>query len=184
MSVQVEKQLFTVEDYYKMAEAGILKSDDRVELISGEILKISPIRSPHSSTVNFLNEILISLFYKKAIISVQNPLRINKFSESEPDFVIAKWRIDRYRLRHPRPNDVYLVIEVSDSTLAKDRSVKLPLYASANIPEYWIVNIPEEQIEIYRKPNGKTYEEQEVINKKGRAICQSIAFEVDVNEVL
>ncbi len=184
MAVQVEKQLFTVDDYYKMAESGILKPEDRVELIYGEILKMSPIYSPHASTVNILAELLITTFYKKAIITIQNPLRIDKYSEPEPDLVIAKWRMDRYRLRHPRPKDVFLVIEVSDSTLAKDRVIKLPLYAAASIPEYWIVNIPDKQIEIYRNPKGEAYEEQEIIGMDGIAKCQSISFEVKVNEIL
>lgn len=154
-----------------------------MELINGEIIKRSPIYSPHASVVDYLAEQLYEKLLKKAKIRIQNPIRIGSHSEPEPDIVVTKKRLDHYRLRHPRPSDVYLVIEVSDSTLSKERGIKKALYAVANIPEYWIVNVPEKQIEIYRKPKNQDFEESEVVDLKGKAICKTIEFEIEVKEI-
>ena len=183
MSVLVNYHLFTVEQYYKMAEVGILRPSDRVELINGEIIQISPIKSTHASIVDTLAENLIGDLRGKAIIRVQNPLSIDNHSEPEPDLLVAKLQKNKYRSRHPQPKDVLLLIEVSDSTLEKDRKMKLELYAKAKIAEYWIVNIPEKQIEIYRKPSGKKYKEKSIFRKKEIAKCSTIDFKINVKEL-
>jgi len=181
--VQVERQLFTVHKYHKMMETGILTKEDRVELINGEIIKSSPIKSTHASIVDILTEELIFQLRKKAIIRTQNPITLNDFSEPEPDLAVVAFRKDRYRNQHPSPNDTFLVIEVADSTLSTDRTIKIPLYATANIPEYWIVNIPKSQIEIYRTPLDGKYLEKEIIGAKQKAICQSITFEISHDDL-
>ena len=173
-----QRRLFTVSDYYKMAEAGILSPEDRVELIGGEILKMSPIKSQHAGIINDLSELLILALFGRAIITVQNPLQINKQSEPEPDIIVAKYRRDKYRDDHPRPEDVLLLIEVADSSLAFDRKVKTPLYAQAGIPEYWIVNLNDRQIEIFRQPSGKDYSETLIVKNTETAVCSTIEFSV------
>ena len=149
MSAQLERWHFNVDQYYRLAEAGILKSDDRVELIEGEIVRMSPIGSPHAASVRRSAHLFEIKFAERAIVSVQNPVRLDDFSEPVPDIVLLKLRDDFYAASHPTPEDVLLIIEVSDSTVLSDRNVKVPLYARAGIPETWLVNLPEQTIEVY-----------------------------------
>lgn len=171
-----QRRLFTVSDYYKMAEAGILSPDDRVELIRGEILKMSPIKSQHAGVINKLVKMLIRQLDDRATVAGQNPLHISKFSEPEPDIIVARFREDEYVERHPRPEDVFLLIEVADSSLAFDRKVKTPLYVQAGIPEYWIVNLNDRQIEIFRSPAEGEYQEKQIVQHTETAVCSTIEF--------
>lgn len=183
MSAEIQYQRFNVEQYYKMAEVGILNSRDRVELINGGIIKLNPIRSPHASMVDKLSDFLFGDLRGKAIIRVQSAISINEYSEPEPDFCILKKKEDWYESGHPKPKDVYFLIEVSDSTLKKDRKLKLALYAESKIEEYWIVNLPDQQIEIYRKPSGKRYKEKEILKGKDFAKSKMIDFNIQVNQL-
>ncbi|HEX8147424.1 MAG TPA: Uma2 family endonuclease [Pyrinomonadaceae bacterium] len=158
MSVQVVKRSFTVAEYRRMVEVGILSEDDRVELIDGEVFEMSPIREPRAASVDVLNEIVRDRLGRSVIVRVQGPIQLGDFSEPQPDVSILKRREDFYRGAHPRPEDVLLVIEVSDSTLVFDRKVKVPLYARAGIPEAWVVNLPEERVEVYSDPVGGEYQ--------------------------
>ncbi len=183
MTLPVERQLFSVAEYYKMAEVGILKPSDRVELIKGEIIKMSPIKSFHAGVINFLVEQLNFKLFGKVVVAGQNPIRIGPHSEPEPDVVVAKFRKDRYQNRHPRPADIYLLIEVADSSLHFDRQIKLPLYAEAGIPEYWIVNLPERQIEVFHQPEGTKYLVQEIVRRGETITCSTIAFGLQVEDI-
>jgi Uma2 family endonuclease len=157
MSVQRARRPITVDEYYRMAEVGILTENDNVELIHGDIIKMSPIGSKHAALVNRLNKILNESLSGKAIISIQNPVRINDLNVPEPDITILKYADDFYINKHPEPEDIYLVIEVSDTTLAYDKEIKLPLYASAGIPEFWLVNIERNEIEVHQSPAADVY---------------------------
>ncbi|MFB2837872.1 Uma2 family endonuclease [Floridanema evergladense] len=157
MSVQLQKRLFTVDEYYRMAEAGILGEDDRVELIAGEIIKMSPIGSPHSGCVNWLNRLFSASLGSRALLSVQNPVRLNERTEPQPDIALLIPRADFYSQKHPQPQEVLLIIEVSDTTIEYDREVKIPLYAATGIVEVWIVSLAEELIEVYRQPLANSY---------------------------
>ncbi|MEQ8881040.1 MAG: Uma2 family endonuclease [Cyclobacteriaceae bacterium] len=157
MVTEVTKRLITVEDYYKMAEVGILKPTDRVELIQGDIYEMSPIGSKHASVVNRLSKILNELFGQETIISIQAPVRLDNKNEPEPDVAILKFKSDFYASAHPGPADTLAIIEVSDSTINFDRSVKTPLYAVSNILVYWIVDIETDQIIVHTNPVGKEY---------------------------
>ena len=183
MTVKLQRHIFTVEDYYKMAEAGILEATDRVELINGEIIEMSPINSAHAGIVNFLSEFLTYTLYKKASICIQNPLRINNTSEPEPDVLITSYQSDNYRYRHPVPNDVLYLIEVSDSTLQYDRSTKKELYAKAGILEYWIVNIGEQQVEVFTNPKGDDYAQQGIYTVEDELVCTTIDFKIAVKDL-
>lgn len=165
MSVQIARRRFTVEDFYRMLEAGILTEDDRVELIDGEIVEMSPIGSRHAASVNRLMRYFIRHLGDAVVVTAQNPLRLNREAEPVPDVLVLKPRADFYAESHPGPDDVLLVVEVSDTTLAYDRRVKLPLYARAGVPEVWIVNLPKAVVEVYVGPGGHTYDE---IRKAGR----------------
>ncbi len=150
------RRSFTVAEYERMGQSGILSEDERVELVNGEIIKMSPIGEPHAACVAILTQLITLRLRLSAIVWVQNPIVLDDYSEPQPDLAVLKPRADFYRQAHPRPEDVLIVIEVSDSTLSFDRKVKLPLYARAGIPEAWLVNIPEERIEVYGDPvNGE-----------------------------
>lgn len=157
MSVQIARRQFTVDDFYRMAEAGIFTEDDRVELIDGEIIEMSPIGSRHAASVTRLARLVIRILGDDVVVNVQNPLRLHDKAEPLSDVVVLKPRADFYAESHPGPADALLVVEVADTTLAYDRRVKVPLYARAGIPEVWIVNLPKRVVEVYSRPDGGTY---------------------------
>ncbi len=154
LPAEVKKHLFTVEEYHKMGEAGIFGEDDRVELIDGEIVEMTPIGWRHANCVNDLNMLLVRFASDRYVVSVQNPLTISEHGEPQPDLVLLKRRPHG---RLPAPEDVLLVIEVSDTTLAYDRNIKLPRYARAGIPEVWIVDLQNQTIEVHASPEGERY---------------------------
>lgn len=159
MSVDVEKRRFTADEYQRMGEAGIFPPGDRVELIEGEILTMSPIGSPHAAAVARGTHALITTTGGQCIVRVQLPIRLDGYSEPEPDFALAWPRDDFYRTAHPGPTDVMLVIEVADTTLRYDREVKGPLYARSGIVEYWLVDLNDETVTCYSKPENGGYRE-------------------------
>ncbi len=155
--VQVNRRSFTVAEYERMGQFGIFSEDDRVELVNGEIVEMSPIGERHAACVDVLNEVVKERLGRSVIVRVQNPIQLDDFSEPQPDISILKRRDDFYRSSHPKPEDVLLVIEVSDTTLEYDRRVKVPLYARAGIAEAWVVNLAEERIEVYADPAEGAY---------------------------
>lgn len=169
MALQVEKRYFSVSEYHLMAEVGILSEDDRVELIEGEIVKMSPIGSRHAACVSRLNRLLNRLLRPDTIVRVQDPIRLDGYSEPEPDVALVKPRDDFYSREHPEPGDVLLLIEVADTSVERDLEAKLPLYARAGIPEAWLVNLPAETIEVHSRPDGGEYRET-VRTKRGETL--------------
>lgn len=148
---------FTVEEYYQMAETGILQPDARVELLDGEIIDMAPIGPFHGGTVNSLNRLLAERAKGRWLVVVQNPVRLGARSEPQPDFMLVKPVADDYKSRHPVPEDVYLLIEVAESSLTYDRNRKIPAYGRAAIPEVWIINLVEQNIEVFREPHYTGY---------------------------
>lgn len=161
-STSIQRFKFSTEAYHQLGEYGLLPADARVELLDGEIVELSPINSPHSGTINRLQKILEKLLGKTHIIANQNPIQLGKYSEPEPDLAVLLWRDDFYFDKHPVPKEVAFPVEVADSTLEKDRELKLPLYAQANIPEVWIVNLKAKQLEVYTLPSESTYTQTKV----------------------
>jgi Uma2 family endonuclease len=153
----VARHLFTVDDYHRMGEAGIFGEDDRVELIEGEIIEMSPIGSPHAARVKRLTRLLVRRLGTRAIVQVQDPVRLSQLSEPQPDLGVLKPRADFYAARHPEPADILLVVEVADSSRVFDREVKAPLYARSGIVELWVVDVIDEVVEVYRKPARGSY---------------------------
>ena len=162
MPVLAEKQRrFTVEEYHMMGRAGIFNEDGRVELIDGLIIPMSPIGDPHVDCVNQLNRLFTTRFYTSetsppAIVSVQNPVRLNEYSEPEPDLVLIRPN----KAGVPNAEDVLLLVEVANTTLAFDREIKVPRYAAAGVPEVWIVALEEDHVKVYRKPGPAGYAEK------------------------
>lgn len=157
MPVQLSRRLLSVEDYHRMVDAGILTTEDKVELLNGEIIEMSPIGSDHAYVVDRLNMLMGQLYAGKGFIRVQSPLQLDDHSEPEPDLMVLKNPIEKYAESHPQGTDVILLIEVSSSTLEKDREVKLPLYAAAKVPVVWIVNLLKSEIEQYQQPHQDQY---------------------------
>ena len=148
-----------------MAEAGILTEDDRVELIEGEIVEMSPIGSRHAACVNRLNMLLSSQAKQFFIVSVQNPLVVDDYSEPEPDVAVLRMRGDYYEQELPTASDVLLVIEVADTSVEIDRRVKIPLYARAGVPVTILVDLPGEAIEVYSEPANKQYQSVQIFRR-------------------
>lgn len=157
--VLLQRHRLDVTDYYRMAEAGILGEDDRCELIEGEIIDMAPIGSEHSAIVKRLKRWFELTVDHYAIVSVQDPIRLNRRNEPQPDIALLRYREDFYRHAHPGPDDVLLIVEVADTSARYDREVKLPLYARHGIPEVWIVDLRERRVDIHRQPEGNAYRE-------------------------
>ncbi len=155
-AVQVQRKLFTVEEYEKMIRTGVLHEDDRLELIEGEIIEMSPIGSAHLAHVNRLNHLLVQRAGALAQVSVQNPIHLPR-SEPQPDIVLLRPRPDYYAEAIPQPADILLLIEVSDTTVEVDRNVKIPLYGRSGISECWLIDLTANVIEVYRGPAGTGY---------------------------
>jgi len=155
---------FTVEEYEQMGRVGILDEDDRVELLDGEIVAMSPIGPKHASTVNRLNRFLVQSVGDLAIVIVQNPLRLLPRSEPQPDFILARPRRDFYAGSHPTAEDAFLVIEVADSTLRKDRIVKVPIYARQGVAEVWLVDVVVGAVTVYADPLDGGYREVRTVH--------------------
>ncbi len=171
-NLKIRRHRFSVDDYHAMVEAGVLKEDERVELIEGEVVEMSPIGKLHASCVNRLTTLLVRRFGEQATISVQNPVQASGFSEPQPDVALLKYRTDFYAARHPRPKDILLLIEVADSTIDYDREVKMPLYARSKIAQAIIVNLGLDVVEVYSKPVRGNYTKVQLL-KRG----QSLKFE-------
>lgn len=184
MQVQ-SKHRFSVRDYYRMAETGVLRPDARVELLNGQIIDMSPIGPFHGGVTNFLTEIFTAASKGRWRTAVQNPVRLDDHSEPQPDLALLKPSPDFYRRRHPAPADVFLLVEVFDTSLENDQEEKLPAYGRAGIPEVWIVNLTDPTVEIYREPHYTGYGSRTVLRAGDTA--KPLAFPdvaVDVAELL
>ena len=157
MRIEATKKLFTVDEFYRIIEAGIFPEGQRVELIDGEIIEMSPIGTRHAVCVNRATTFLTEAFRRKAIVSIQNPLRLGEFTEVLPVVVVFKPRADFYASERPTPADVLFLVEVADTTLRYDRNVKVPRYAAAGIAEVWIEDLKGDSLLVYRDPAEKTF---------------------------
>jgi Uma2 family endonuclease len=163
--IELKRRRFTVDEYHRMAKAGILHEDDPIELIEGELIEMAAVGSRHMACVNELTRIFIQQLDDRAIVSIQNPVRLSSYTEPEPDLAILRPRPDRYRKAIPLPEDVLLLIEVSDTTFPYDRGRKLPLYAAAGIPELWIADLPRRRFLVHRRPEGKSYADVAIVKQ-------------------
>ena len=157
VEVATARRKFTREEYHRMGEVGILKPTDRVELIRGEIVEMSPIGRRHAAFVDNLTQLMVTRLAGRAIVSVQNPVVLADDSEPQPDLKLLRRRTVSYKHREAAAEDTVLLIEVAETSLAYDRSTKLRLYAETGIPEYWIVDGVSESIEIHRARHDEGY---------------------------
>ena len=167
LSPQTRK--FTVAEYYRMAEVGILKPDERVELIEGEILVMPPIGPEHADNVDEFNEVLARYAPDRYRVRIQNPVRLSDLSEPEPDVALLRRRPEGYGAAHPTPADVLLIIEVAHSSLEYDRNIKAHIYGRSGVPETWVRNLPEDCIERFTEPGPDGYA-QHTIHRRGESL--------------
>lgn len=198
MAVQAERphRLFTVGEYHRMADAGIFGPEERVELIDGEIIQMSPIGPRHAGCVINLNRVLVTRLGDRAVISPQNPVVIRPRSEPQPDMLVLRSRVVSYSRAHPTPEDVLLAVEVGDTTghggpttqdpqtpsARFDRIVKARLYARARIAEYWLVDVGHERVDVFRGPGGEAYADTSQVGRGGAVASLSfpdVAIAVD-----
>jgi Uma2 family endonuclease len=152
-----QKHPISAEEYLRMGEAGVFAPEARLELIEGEIVEMAPIGSPHAGAVNKLNRLLGRRAGDKAIVSVQQPVIISDRSVPQPDLALLEPRADFYTNSHPKMSDVYLVVEIADTTRAFDLGTKVPLYARCGITEVWVVDVNERAIHVFRDPGPAGY---------------------------
>jgi Uma2 family endonuclease len=184
MLVQTQHR-FSVMDYHRMAETGVLRPDARVELLDGKIIDMSPIGPFHGGLVKRLSRLFNLKAKGRWTVSTQDPVRLDDHSEPEPDVMLLKPAADDYTSRHPQPEDVFLLIEVSDTTLEYDRVEKLPAYGRAGVAEVWIVNLNEAVVEVYREPHFTSYGSKTVFRSGDQAVPQAFPDAVvDVGELL
>ncbi len=165
---------WTVDEYHRMIAVGILTPHDRVELLDGHIIEMVPQEPPHASTTSSFGNDFVVLFAGKAWVRQQLPITIAPNSEPEPDIAVVKLDPGRYRDRHPTPEDIYLLIEVADSSLDYDRGSKAKVYARANIPEYWVIDVNQRQVTVFRDPQADTYQARQILSAMNEIV--PIAF--------
>ena len=175
MAVVLKRRRFTLEEYQRLGETGIIQEDERVELVEGEIVEMSPIGRPHASVVARINQLFGTRFAGRAIAWVQGPLALpRQVSQFQPDLALLKPRADFYREKDVGPEDALLVVEVMDSSIAYDRRVKLPIYARGGVPEVWLVNVNRNSVEVWRDPTPDGFRERRLVDRSGT--IAAIAF--------
>lgn len=163
MSVEIRKRLFTVDEFHRIGEAGILEEDARLELWGGEIYQMPSIGPAHQGDVNALNARLVRALGDRAVVSVPGPIVLDDYFEPLPDVAVLRPRNDFYRSAHARPPDVLLLVEVADTTLRRDRLEKVPKYAASGIPEVWLLDVSAGRLEVYRDPSPDGYRTRTVL---------------------
>jgi Uma2 family endonuclease len=158
MPVEIARRLFDVDDYHRMAQAGILSEDDRVELIDGEIVAMTPIGPRHNAVVDRVTRALVMAAGEQAIVRVQGSVRLSRFLEPQPDFVLLHPAPDFYASRLPGSSDILLVIEIAETSVQYDREVKARIYARSGVREYWLVDLGDRSVSCYSGPGGDAYQ--------------------------
>ena len=185
MAAQLLRRRFTVLEYHQMGQVGILGEDDRLELLEGEIVEMAPIGSRHQAVVDRLTRLFSNQSEDVALVRVQGPVRLGEETEPQPDLLLLAPRSDFYASAHPGPDDVLLLVEVSDTSTEYDREVKLPLYARYGIAEVWLVSLEAGAIEVYRSPTNQGYQEVSQTGRNQRV--SPVAFpqlELAVSEII
>ena len=163
--IGVKRYRFTVDQYHRMGKAGIFHPDCRVELVNGQIFKMSPSAPWHAGLVDWLTRRFVTGLGERAIVRVQSATTVDRYSEPEPDVMLLVPRADFYRTAHPTPRDTLLIVEVANTSLAHDQRRKLPLYARRGVMEVWIVNRRADALDVHRDPSPEGYRDH---SRRGR----------------
>lgn len=180
----LEVRRFTIAEYHHMIQAGVFHEDERLELLDGEIVPMSPIGSRHAACVNRLVHLLVQAVASRAIVSAQNPIRLNPYSEPEPDVALLRPSDDFYAAETPGSQDALLVIEVADSSLEHDRTNKIPLYARAGIGEVWLVDLDGRVVDVYRNPSAEGYLLRQRYLLDHEIVMDALGITVPVTQIL
>lgn len=179
------KYRFSVENYNRLGETNIIHEDERVELIEGEIVTMTPIGDYHAGTVDYLTYVFAKKLGDRAIVRVQNPVHLDRYSEPQPDIVLLKPKDSFYRDGHPQPDDIYLIIEVTAGSADYDRDVKVSLYAKNGVREFWIVDLEKRIVETYREPSNGEYRNRKTYNPGDSLASESFPeLRMSVSEIL
>jgi len=177
-------RLWTVDEYHRMIEAEILTNEDKVELLEGQIVQMSPQQPPHAATAQCVFNYLASLLVGKAFLRMQLPITLPPNSEPEPDIAVVRLNPRQYFDHHPTSDDIFLLVEVADATLILDRKQKALIYAKANIADYWVLDVKKRQVYVFRQPEDESYQEEIVLD--GDGVISLLAFpniEVQINQL-
>jgi Uma2 family endonuclease len=181
----LRRHRLTVAQYHRMAEAGVLAPDARVELLEGEVVEMAPIGTRHAAAVKRLNQLLSAAAGTAAVVAVQDPLHLDAQSEPQPDLMLLRPRADFYASAHPGPADVLLLVEVADTTSRYDREVKVPLYAEHGVPEVWVIDLEQNLVHLLRQPAQGRYTEVQVTARPGLVQPQALpALRIDLGPLL
>lgn len=167
-------RLITTADYHRMAEVGILAADEQVELIAGQIIHKMPKSPAHSALCKRLEKCLEKLLGDQVLVRLQDPIQLDTYSELEPDIAVVHPNANFYADYHPRPEEVYLIVEIADTTINRDLGTKANLYAAAGIVDYWVFNVTTQQLHVFRDPQGDGYQRQLIL--KGKQSIDILAF--------
>lgn len=181
MSVTLKRKAISAEAYHLMIDAGILTEDDKVELLNGDIVFMSPVGSKHVAHLGLLTKLFLNLIDDKATILTQSPIGLSDQSEPEPDLLLLNLNESFYNEGLPKPSDVILLVEISDSTLERDKEIKLPIYAKAGVPVYWIVNLVDKKIECYSSPQEDYYKHMEIFAPGDSIVLPVVEKEIAVS---
>jgi Uma2 family endonuclease len=182
--VAADLRLLSVQDYHRMVEAGVLAPDERVELIEGQLYKVAAKGTAHSAAVTRIERVLKVRLGDRVLLRLQDPIQLDDYSEPEPDVAVVQVNPLDYEDHHPTPDEVYFLIEVADSTLKRDRELKAPAYAQSGIQDYWILDVNQRQLYVFRSPmaTGYAYEvvlsELDVISPLAFSDCQIVVGEM------
>ena len=182
--VKRTRRLISSDDYNQMMLAGIFKPEEKLELINGQLIQMSPIHSFHATTVRKNQQYLYKILGDDLEISIQNPIQIGEHSNPEPDVAILRFREDGYLHQHPLPPNIVLIIEVADTSLEYDRKVKVPLYATAGIKEYWIINVNGEKVEVFTGPKNRSYQKKSILRSGESFRSISLEAEIGIDEII
>ncbi|MGH7355061.1 MAG: Uma2 family endonuclease [Candidatus Rokuibacteriota bacterium] len=173
-TIELTRRRFTVKEYHRMIEVGLLTKRDRVELLAGDIVEMAPIGDPHAGTVDRITRLFVQALGNRVIVRVQGPVLLAVVeSEPQPDLALLSPQADFYTSRRPEPADILLLVEVMDTSAARDRRVKLPLYARAGIVETWLVDVNTNQVEIHRRPGSGGYQETRMLQRGDRLAIEA-----------
>lgn len=178
------KRRINVSEYYRMAEVGILKREEKLELIQGEILRKFPNSPRQAGFSNRLNAVLGKIIANKALLSVKHPLRIDEYNEPEPDIAVLEYKEDYYTSAHPKADQVLFLVELAETSLDFDREIKAPLYARAGIPVYWILDLKHENLEVYSNPQNGLYSLNDFKKKSDKVKIPGFDLEILVSDIL
>lgn len=178
------RRKLSIDEYHRMGEAGIIAPDERVELIHGEIIEMSPIGNEHLGIVGRINAVLTPLLIGRYIVFSQSPVKIANHSEPEPDLMVVPHRDDYYTTTGVKEEDVLLIIEVADTTLKKDLTVKLPLYARAEIPEVWIMDVNKKVLHQFVEPHHDKYLKHHILYREKEVSASQLDLQVKIKDLI